>query len=218
MAIVADFTVSSRVGDSFNTVTFADASTGVITSRKWILGDGEVVEGNETTVKHTYLAAGRYDVTLVVQDSTDQDTETKAGYIIVNDIRPAPDFIIMQSFERSSGSYWRFYIDTAFHLVFETHQYIYRSNDRVIDIRQWALVQFDFLSETMYWGSYLGHYKEIGSHKSVNASPLVLSRSGTDIAPDSTVKLDELKIWSVEKNLSEYHSATRGRAGYLDLR
>lgn len=218
MAVAADFTVSNRAADRFNTVVFTDASTGVITGRKWILGDGTVFDGNDTTVKHTYTVPGRYTVTLVVQDSVDQDSETKTDYIIVNDVAPTPDFVIMQTFEVSSGAYWRFYIDAQLHLVYETPQYVYRSSDRVINIKQWAMVQFDPVSEIMSVGTYLGNYKVIPCNKTTNVAPTVPVSTKTEVAVQSTIKIDELMVWSTAKNLRDYHNSTRGKAGYLDMR
>lgn len=218
MAVAADFAVSNRAADRFNTVVFTDASTGAITGRKWILGDGTVFDGNDTTVKHTYTVPGRYTVTLVVQDSVDQDSETKTDYIIVNDVAPTPDFVIMQTFEASSGAYWRFYIDAQLHLVYETPQYVYRSSDKVINIKQWAMVQFDPVSEKMYMGTFFGNYKVIPCNKTTNVAPTVPVSTKTEVAVQSTIKIDELMVWSTAKNLRDYHISTRGKAGYLDMR
>jgi PKD repeat protein len=222
MAIVADFTVSSKVGDNFNTVTFTDASTGTISERLWILGDGTTIGGNETIVKHTYTAPGSYDVTLVARDglysSIEQNAKIVTGCVIVNEIRPTPRFIIMQSFEASTGAYWRFYFDTSFYLIFENNQYIYRSRDRIAEVRKWAYVQFDVLSEKMYAGSFFNHYEEIQYERTVNTSPIGSAESLTEIASQSHMKLDELKVFGREKDLSEYFKSVRGRAGYLDLK
>jgi PKD repeat protein len=218
MSVTADFTVSNRAADRFNTVTFTDVSVGTITGRTWVLGDGTVVDGNDTSVKHTYTAPGKYTVTLIVRDSVDQDSETKVDYIIVNDVVPTPSFVIMQTFEAFSGAYWRFYVDSQFHLVFETPQYIYRSSDAVIGIKQWSLVQFDPVTEKMYWGSYMGNYREIVRTKSYNTSPVIPLMTKTEIAAQSTMKIDELMVWSVSRDLYDYHRGTRGKAGYLDMR
>lgn len=216
MTINADFTVDGRVGEGFSTVTFTDASTGTITLRKWILGDGTVVEGNETIVKHTYRAFGKYDVVLVASNTTEQDTETKDEYIIVNELRPIPNLIIMQSFEPTVNTYWRLYLDTDFHLVYETDEYIYRSGDKVVNIKKWVFVEFDVTSEKMYVGSYVSNRKEIACSKYSNTSPLPIEVLLTEIAPQSNLKLDELKVWGVEKNFYDYCKSLRGRAGYLD--
>jgi PKD repeat protein len=218
MAIVADFTVSNRVGDLFNTVTFTDMSVGVITSRKWILGDGTVLEGNDTTVKHTYFSFGKFTVTLVVQNVAEQDSEVKEDYIIVNDIRSAQNFIVMQSFAGGSLGYWRLYLDINLYIYFETKDFVYRSISKVTDVAKWTLVQFDYLSEKMLIGSGPVHLREIPLYKTPNTAPMVVPSVYTEIAAQSTLKLDELKIWSVEKDLNEYFRSTRGRAVYLDLK
>ncbi len=46
--------------------TFADASTGSITSRTWTFGDGGQAATTATSISHTYAAAGTFTVTLTV--------------------------------------------------------------------------------------------------------------------------------------------------------
>ena len=215
MTIAADFTVTERVGDGYLVTAFIDASTGAITERKWILGDGTVIEGNLTYIDHVYKAYGKYSVTLIARDVTDQSTMTKTDYIIVNEQRPVPNLVIMQSFN-PSGDYWRFYIDTDLHLVYESRQYIYRSGDKVVDIKKWTFVEFDVLSEKMYVGSYASKRKEIAHIKLDNLSPLPIGERITEVAPKSNLKLDELKVWGVEKDLLAYSESGRSKAAYLD--
>jgi PKD repeat protein len=219
MAIIADFsiTASSRVGDNSNMVIFNDASTGTVTNYKWIFGDGQVIEGAFPTVTHTYTLPGKYTVTLVANNLTEQGSIVKEDYIIVNDVKPVPKFIIMEAFDNVAG-YWRFYVDLDFHIVFETPQYLYRSADRVLNVHEWSLVQFDYSSEKMFFGTYLKYFREIATTKVVNLSPLTMTEAKTEIAYQSELKLDELKVWSSEKDLSNYYKETRGRAGYLDLK
>ncbi|WP_067047566.1 PKD domain-containing protein [Methanofollis ethanolicus] len=63
-APVAGFTPDKTSGNYPLTVTFADASTGNITSRSWAFGDGET--STETSPAHTYAAAGNYTAKLTV--------------------------------------------------------------------------------------------------------------------------------------------------------
>jgi PKD repeat protein len=217
MALTADFVLleSSRVGDNSNYVIFSDYSFGTIDSYKWIMGDGTVYEGAVPMVYHTYTLPGKYTVTLVVQNATEQASITKQDYVIVNDVRAVPNFVIMQSYDISSGDYWRFYVDEWFHLVFETPQYVYRSKEQVLDVKKWSLVQFDFSSEKMYWGSYAEYFREIECSKLPNTSPVVPLETKSEIAYCSLMKLDELMVWSSTKDLKDYYKGTRGRAGYL---
>jgi len=219
MAIIADFsiTASSRVGDNFNMVVFNDASTGVVTDYKWIFGDGQVLEGAYPTVSHTYTLPGKYTVTLVAKNLTEQGSIVKEDFIIVNDVKPAPKFIIMEAFDNVSG-YWRFFVDLDFHIVFETPQYIYRSADKILNVREWSLVQFDYSSEKMFIGTYLNYFREIAISKAINPMPLTMTEAKTEIAYQSSLKLDELKVWASEKDLGSYYRETRGRAGYLDMK
>ncbi|MGI0014074.1 MAG: PKD domain-containing protein, partial [Nitrososphaera sp.] len=61
---VADFTGTPTSGVKPLTVQFADASTGVITSRSWNFGDGQT--SSQQNPAHTYANAGTYTVSLTV--------------------------------------------------------------------------------------------------------------------------------------------------------
>jgi len=213
---VADFTATGRVGDGVAVVTFNDSSTGTILSRKWILGDGTVVEGNLTTLSHTYGSPGAYDVTLVVQDSTTQDSKTRVGYVVVNEVHSRPSFVIAESLGYTEDEYWRFRLDSELHLVYEDKDYMYRSVDPVASVAKWALVEFHAGANEMYAGTYSTVRRKVASAKSVNPSPPMLNANVFYIAPNSTIKLDEFMIWYGEKNLKDYYYLTRPAAGLLD--
>ena len=212
---IADFTATGRVGDGLATVTFNDASTGAIVSRKWILGDGTVIEGNLTTLSHDY-GPGTYDVILVVQDATTQNTKTRTGYVVVNDIHPRPSFVIAEGFSYSDSEYWKFYLDADLHLVYEDMNYVYRSVDAVTTVKKWTLVEFHTGLFEMYAGTYTSVRHKVSVAKTVNPSPPALNDNIFYVAPDSTIKIDELKIWLGEKNLKDYYYQTRAAAGVLD--
>jgi PKD repeat protein len=211
----ADFTATDRVGDGSATVTFTDASTGTIVSRKWILGDGTVIDGNLTSVVHTY-SPGTYDVILVVEDLYGQDSKTRTGYVVVNQIHPRPSFVIAESFGSFDDEYWRFYLDSELHLVYEDKDYVYRSVDPVTTIKKWTFVEFHAGLFEMYAGTYSQTRHKVDVAKSVNASPPVITDNVFYIAPNSTIKIDEFKIWLGEKNLKSYYYQTRPMAGSLD--
>ncbi|HVM49145.1 MAG TPA: PKD domain-containing protein, partial [Candidatus Acidoferrum sp.] len=61
---IAAFSASPQSGPAPLTVAFTDASTGTITNRLWLFGDGAVTNTTSTNLTHPY-AAGTYDVTLV---------------------------------------------------------------------------------------------------------------------------------------------------------
>jgi PKD repeat protein len=67
------------------TVTFADGSTGDVTSWFWDFGDGGTSTAQNPS--HEYTAAGQYTVTLTATGPGGSDTETKTDYI---DVSPAP--------------------------------------------------------------------------------------------------------------------------------
>ena len=78
-APIAAFSGTPTTGEAPFTVTFTDASTGTIDSWAWTFGDGSSSSLQNPT--HTYNAAGTYDVTLTVTNSSGSDTETKLNYI-----------------------------------------------------------------------------------------------------------------------------------------
>ncbi len=85
----ADFSAQPRSGSAPLQVTFADESTGSVTSWLWSFGDGATSTKQNPT--HTYRSGGRYDVSLKVSGPAGSDTLTRAGYIYVrggSDDRP----------------------------------------------------------------------------------------------------------------------------------
>lgn len=90
----ADFSGTPTSGYRPLTVQFADRSTssaGVITSWSWNFGDGSPAN-NIQNPSHTYTSTGSFTVTLTVTDSEGSDTETKTGYITVNEAPPVANF------------------------------------------------------------------------------------------------------------------------------
>jgi PKD repeat protein len=81
---VANFVGSPLNGTAPLTVNFTDLSVGDVDSWSWSFGDGGTA--NVKNPAHTYTANGTYNVSLTVIGSGGVDTETKAGYVIVNDI------------------------------------------------------------------------------------------------------------------------------------
>lgn len=84
---VADFGATSQTtGVQPFTVAFADASSGVITSRSWTFGDGWV--STSTNPSHTYELVGTYTVTLRATGPGGSDTESKRNFVVV--VPPPP--------------------------------------------------------------------------------------------------------------------------------
>ena len=67
-------------------VSFYDTSNGEPTSWNWNFGDGN--NSTDQNPVHSYAAAGEYDVTLTVSNSTENDTYTYVDCITVNDLMP----------------------------------------------------------------------------------------------------------------------------------
>lgn len=215
MAVTADFSVSGRVGDNFHSCVFTDASVGTITYRKWIFGDGYSSEGNDLQVTHFYTEPGTYAVTLVVGNSSEQGSVTKADYIIVNDVKTVPYFIIMQSFNATNGRYWKFYLDTNMYLYYENNNYRFVSRNPVLNIGKWTLLEFHPQTMKFFVGSYLKFREEIDAILTTNTgSPATATL--TEILPKSTMKIDELRIVNRDEDLQEYYMSYRPKAAYLD--
>lgn len=212
-----DVEATVRVGDGYLSTTFTDIGTIPITFRKWIFGDGEIIEGpGYSTINHTYYSSGEYDVILIAQTGTVQFSVTKEKFIIVNEYRPIPNFIISQSFDTDTGRYWRFYLDQSFNIVYENNDFFFRSKNRVVDPNKWSLLEFHMGENKMYVGTFSTPRIEVKIIKIPNNSPLTPIEIKSQIATNSQMKIDELKIWQGEKDLNSYYIETRGRAGYLD--
>jgi PKD repeat protein len=84
----SDFTGTPITGDAPLTVNFTDASTGSVDSWAWDFGDGGTSTAQNPS--YTYTAAGTYTVALTVTGPGGSDTNTKADYINVTSLPPAP--------------------------------------------------------------------------------------------------------------------------------
>ncbi len=83
VAPVAAFTAADTAGCTPFLAEFADASLGDVDAWHWDFGDGAIDTIPNPT--HEYVAAGDYDVTLIVTGPAGADTLTRAGYIHVED-------------------------------------------------------------------------------------------------------------------------------------
>jgi len=77
---IADFDATPRNGKSPLSVQFNDKSIGNITSWRWDFGDGNT--SNEQNPLHTYVASGKYTVSLAVTATEGTDTKVKEDYIV----------------------------------------------------------------------------------------------------------------------------------------
>lgn len=217
-----DFDATHRVGTGYVSTTFSTEWDPSVVSRKWIFGDGTVIEGSTLEqINHTYYEPGEYDVTMIVRTSIgvygeEQFSVTKSKFIIVSTYTPIPEFIIAQSFDTVSGEYWRLYFDQDFYLVFEDNANILRTKYSVVSPGKWMYIEFDRRSGKMKIGYFSYYIKEFDVVRYENINPLTFSESGTQILLNSTMKIDELRIWSVSKDTVSDYVNSRGRAGYLD--
>jgi len=217
MAITPDFNISDRVGEGFLSVLFTDNSVGNPTSYKWIFGDGDVAQGPESAVVHTYEEPGRYTVILVVDDGVDQESIIKEDLIIVNRVHCVPQFVIAESNEQDANLYWKYYVDDQMRLVFENQDVIVRSVNPVVNLNEWTLVEYHPFIEKMFVATSSVFRKEENTFKVLNGSPLVPDGVSFQVAKNSTMQIDELKIWKKYVSLSDYYSDTRSKAALLDL-
>ena len=86
----ADFTAIQTRGAAPFTVSFIDASTGVVTDYAWDFGDGQ--SSVEKSPAHTYTTVGSYDVSLTVTGPGGSSSKTSPGFIVVTETPVAADF------------------------------------------------------------------------------------------------------------------------------
>ncbi|NYT07309.1 MAG: PKD domain-containing protein, partial [Methanomicrobiales archaeon] len=91
---VAGFTANITSGTSPLAVEFKDTSAGNPTSWSWTFGDGGT--SNDQNPVHVFAGPGTFSVELTVANDAGEDTETKEGYIIVEQGLKA-DFVFTTS-------------------------------------------------------------------------------------------------------------------------
>ncbi len=91
---VADFTADNTVIDEGGVVNFSDLSINNPDTWSWTFEGGTPAGSSLQNPAVTYDTPGTYTVTLVASNGYGSDTETKTGYITVNDviILPVADF------------------------------------------------------------------------------------------------------------------------------
>jgi PKD repeat protein len=83
--INADFEGSPTTGDPPLTVTFTNLSNGNYDTVMWDLDGDGTIDSTVDNPTHTYNITGTYTVTLMIDGPDGDDSETKIGYIVVND-------------------------------------------------------------------------------------------------------------------------------------
>lgn len=214
---MVDFTYSVQVGSEPLEVEFNDISTGgPYTYRKWLFGDGESIDGNETTVTHIYKDPGVYSPVLVAGTATEQYQMVKENTIYVNEKIEDTRLIVAESKDKL-GLYWRFYIDLNGKLVFETQDNKKISDEKIVLVNRWMFLEYHVGEDRFYTGSYAKGRRH-KPHTVLDHDPtLVPSPVGFfKIASNSSYIIDDLKIWEKDQDLFEYFNNLRGRAGFLD--
>ncbi|MGA2139353.1 MAG: M36 family metallopeptidase [Verrucomicrobiia bacterium] len=85
---VADFSATPTNGLAPLTVTFTDFSTGTITNRSWLFGDGASTNALATIVSHTYTSGGTNSVTLTVDGPLGSSCLTQTNAVVVMPLPP----------------------------------------------------------------------------------------------------------------------------------
>ena len=88
VAPAANFTGTPTAGATPLTVTFTDSSTGSITNRSWMFGDGGTTNTLHAIVAYTYNSVGTNTVKLIVIGPAGVSTNTRTNYIVVTNTLP----------------------------------------------------------------------------------------------------------------------------------
>jgi PKD repeat protein len=83
LPLMADFMASTTQIQPGGSILFTDLSTGNPTSRTWTFEGGDPATSGEPNLAVVYNEVGTYDVTLIVEKDTIQDTKTIEDYITV---------------------------------------------------------------------------------------------------------------------------------------
>ena len=209
MTIYANFIGTPLTGESPLVVQYTDTSTGgTIISWFWSFGDTNT--SIEQNPEHTYSSPGLYTVSLTVNGIV---TETKINYIEVIEV---PIIVIAKSESKDLDKYWKFSIDYEGHLIYETESIRYRSRDVVITRNnRWTFVEFHPLEDKMYIGDTRNYRQEIPVIKTLMEVHTIPGSNRLLVAPDSSITIDELKIYNKDIDLQTYFDLTRGIAASL---
>jgi PKD repeat protein len=88
--LIANFAGAPRSGQVPLTVDFTDESMGQPTAWLWEFGDGATSQ--EQNPSHQYTRAGRYAVSLTVENASGSDTVTRLRYVLVTFVDVPPDY------------------------------------------------------------------------------------------------------------------------------
>lgn len=219
MAITAEFSATTtREGFVPLTVSFQDLTTGgTPVYWRWTFGDGAQVE-NVANPSHTYTKEGIYNVILYVRDaSSNESTEIKSQYIIANGVYVLSENTIIQS--QKSGSpnkYWRFYIDENLHIVFRHNNLLYKTIDPAAILDKWMLVEFHPGDNFIFLATAEQPRKIIPSETVDMGSTPAVSNDRIFVVKNSSMRIDELKMWRREENLLSYYRSLKAQAFLLE--
>ncbi len=87
----ADFSAAPTIGVAPLSVSFTDFSTGSVTSYSWNFGDTN--SSTSQNPSHLYATAGTYTVAMTATGPGGSDTQTKPGYIVVQNPPPVAEFV-----------------------------------------------------------------------------------------------------------------------------
>lgn len=215
---MVDFRAVNRVGVAPIEVSFEAIGVGQHEYIKWLFGDGEVHDGNDEEVTHTYTSPGKYKVTLIVGGPDYQHVAEKYA-VFVNESIPDEHTVIAESNNRE-GARWRLSIDRVGHVVFDDGNSKIQTVDKVIEPGNWYWVDFDISSGEIHTGSYEKGYtnRECRTVPSTFVLGDADGRAHFRIMPNSSLAISSLKIWSdgEEPDIKPYFESLRPQIGALN--
>jgi hypothetical protein len=142
---------------------------------------------------------------------------TRTGYVAVNSIVPVTTQDIMWSYSTGLGRHWRFYVTPEGRLSFDDDDLTFVSDDSVVNPGIWTLVEFHYETRRMFVGSAPRYRKSVPIH---TVPPAVVTMPPADIsevAPNTSMRVDDLMIRVGEVDLHDYFDFYRPSAGKLDI-
>jgi hypothetical protein len=123
--------------------------------------------------------------------------------------------IISESESKDLDKYWKFYINYEGYLIFETDSLLIKSRDSIIRHNKWIYVEFHPASGKMYVGDTRSFRQEISTIIISKLTHITPEYNRLLIAPNSSVTLDELMVYSRDIDFSSYFGDTWGSAASL---
>lgn len=114
------------------------------------------------------------------------------------------------------SKYWRFYIDENLHILFRRDNILYKTIDPAAVLDKWMLLEFHPGDNFVYIATAEEPRRVISSEAVDLESIPTVDNDRIFVVKDSSMQVDEIKMWRREENLRDYYRQLKAKAYLLD--